>query len=620
MVSINSSNVIKISYGETNYSYDAMGRINERILPSGVRTHYELNPLGHITSLTHKDGDNILDSLKYTHDRVGNITRIEKYRRNIESDSGIFDYAYNPKNQLISAINGDYIKQYGYDEVGNRISEIQNGIEKKHIYNKLNQLIRTKDGENTDDYRYDGRGNLTEITRNGLLKSKYSFDATNMMTEAINVAKGNVKYTYDGFRNRVRKLEQFASPETLHANQLQSISPDKEIRYILDMTLPYDNLLTIQTKVPTTSDMQHQNFVWGEGLISSSGKSSESNFFYLHDHLSSPIRLIGMEEDHSLMAYDEFGVPKIIPRQDIEHFNNPFGFTGYQPDDITGLNFAQARYYNPNVGRFTAEDTHWHPENMLYGDYVSQMPHGTLMPNIDAVMQSSNVYNYCTNNPLRYIDPTGRCEDDTFGDNMNVNGNQFSNLGFFWNSCVDVANIMNAFQKFYKLNTIESRIINPRSPEGAKVLRRREEISKINSRHARVNGTLRGLSYAGLIIDVAAGINQNIVNETPERILGDATGDLIVSGTGMWTTIVVTARVGAMGGSTIKPGLGTLAGAVGGGIAGAIYFTVTDINFAFLGDRSIRQSVRDGTNAFWAHPLFKPVEHNHQPGDVFTGA
>ena len=34
----------------------------------------------------------------------------------------------------------------------------------------------------------------------------------------------------------------------------------------------------------------------------------------------------------------------------------PFAFTGYQEDEISGLKFAQARYYDASSGRFQSED------------------------------------------------------------------------------------------------------------------------------------------------------------------------------------------------------------------------------------------------------------------------
>ena len=34
----------------------------------------------------------------------------------------------------------------------------------------------------------------------------------------------------------------------------------------------------------------------------------------------------------------------------------PFAFTGYQENEVSGLQFAQARYYSAETGRFQSED------------------------------------------------------------------------------------------------------------------------------------------------------------------------------------------------------------------------------------------------------------------------
>lgn len=57
----------------------------------------------------------------------------------------------------------------------------------------------------------------------------------------------------------------------------------------------------------------------------------------------------------------------------------PFGFTGYERDHISGLYYAQARRYDAEIGRFTSRD-------MIKGS-ISQL-------------QSQNEYAYCLDNPL----------------------------------------------------------------------------------------------------------------------------------------------------------------------------------------------------------------------------
>ena len=321
----------------TSYTYDPMGRIAERILPNGTATQYTFNALGAISSLTHAKDGNILDQFKYSYDPAGNITEIDKYRVGVEADNGLFKYSYDPLNRLVEA-NGN---KYAYDALGNRIESLINGTASKHEFNAKNQLIKTFEGDNTTSYNYDKRGNLVEEILNGQQTASYAFDATNMMTQAT-TTKGNATYGYDGFRNRVRKLENMT-----------------DVRFINDITLPYNNLLS----------MNNQNYTWGNSLIS--GKD-----YYLQDHLGSPIRLQGDDRDFA-QAFDEFGVPKT---DSITSLQNPFGFTGYQTDVVSGLQYAQARYYKPVSGRFLAQDT---------------------------VCDGLNYYLYCYANPLRFVDRNG---------------------------------------------------------------------------------------------------------------------------------------------------------------------------------------------------------------------
>ncbi len=49
------------------------------------------------------------------------------------------------------------------------------------------------------------------------------------------------------------------------------------------------------------------------------------------------------------------------------------------------------RYYQPYTGRFISEDSYWGEDNNPL---------------------SLNLYSYCSNNPIRYIDPTGHTQWD----------------------------------------------------------------------------------------------------------------------------------------------------------------------------------------------------------------
>ena len=349
--------------GETYYTYDVLGRMKERILPKGVRSSYNFDPLGRITQLSHSNQHgHQLDQLTYTYDPVGNITQMNKERAGIEVDSGLFQYAYDPLGRLTSVLHERNVQQqFSYDSLGNRTQAVEGEQVTNYAYNVANQLIHTQAGDVIHDYSYDKRGNLTQISENGIAKQHFTFDASNRMTKAVTVGFGQTEYAYDGFLNRVKKRE-----------SVGAINPAQEVRYTLDRTLSYDNLLM-------TTGAENQRFTWGNELISAN--TDPKSMFYLQDHLGSPVRL--MHNYDSPLAYDVFGTQTASlgasPKQ-------PFGFTGYQTDAISGLHFAQARYYDANTGRFTAED---------------EIKGSVAMP------MSLNPYLYCLNQPMTLVDRDG---------------------------------------------------------------------------------------------------------------------------------------------------------------------------------------------------------------------
>ena len=66
---------------------------------------------------------------------------------------------------------------------------------------------------------------------------------------------------------------------------------------------------------------------------------------------------------------------------------NPFRYRGYYFDNETGWYYLKSRYYNPQVGRF------------LNADSLAYLDGGTV--------GGLNLYAYCLNNPVSYVDPEG---------------------------------------------------------------------------------------------------------------------------------------------------------------------------------------------------------------------
>ena len=77
--------------------------------------------------------------------------------------------------------------------------------------------------------------------------------------------------------------------------------------------------------------------------------------------------------------YDAFG-QRIAGQENIP---NRLRYNAQIEDDLTGLYYLRARYYNTGIGRFTQED-------VIYNDGL-------------------NLYAYCGSNPVMYADPRGVC-------------------------------------------------------------------------------------------------------------------------------------------------------------------------------------------------------------------
>jgi RHS repeat-associated protein len=157
-------------------------------------------------------------------------------------------------------------------------------------------------------------------------------------------------------------------------------------------------------------------YVYGINLISSRDSGGNEKF-YLYNGRGDVVQLVDntgtVIKEYS---YDAFGNEKNPDPNDTNYFR----YCGEYYDWETGTYYLRARYYNPVIGRFLNEDTHWNPSNMIYGDNPVKWnerqedekdPLGLntykYKPDITAIIQSNNLYIYCMDNPLMYQDANG---------------------------------------------------------------------------------------------------------------------------------------------------------------------------------------------------------------------
>ena len=121
-------------------------------------------------------------------------------------------------------------------------------------------------------------------------------------------------------------------------------------------------------------------YLYGLDIIA---QQQAERLYYMHDGLGSVRQLVDTSgQVDTSYAYDPFGVPVLAG-----DVSNPYQFTGEAWDAEVELLYLRARFYQPEVGRFTTKDP-W------VGDVWRP---GTL-----------NAYAYVTNNPSNLSDPSGR--------------------------------------------------------------------------------------------------------------------------------------------------------------------------------------------------------------------
>jgi len=363
---------------QVDYAYDINSNPIEKAFSTGLKAAYAYNETGLLTELTHTDAEGVLDKLNYSYDNLFRKTAIKQFRCGMPEVSGNYEYSYDALSRLAEvAKDGKQLRTFGYDPFGNRSFMLSQGVRTDYTYNALNQLMRLEGPDATKEFSYDARGNLAQITAAGKPIHTYEYGPLNRLIKATDQAGQVASYFYNGLGHRA-------------GSQIEdALDPTVRIDYLLDLTRRYNNLLQ------TDDGTRTKSYLWDSGIVA---ETSDASKLYLTDDLGSPLRFIGA--DGALAgsyAYDEFGADLSGNQGTVQ----PFGFTGYSFDGVAGSYFAQARQYDPLTGRFGATDSHWNTWNMIYGDS------GYMLPDIDAIKQSSNLYAYCMSDPLQYVDVLG---------------------------------------------------------------------------------------------------------------------------------------------------------------------------------------------------------------------
>jgi RHS repeat-associated protein len=298
------------------------------------------------------------------------------------------------KTNMTAVKGGSTVQSYAYvyDSVGNITSITEPNLAKTYTYDDLNRLTQavhtpSGSGATTYSYAYDAVGNITNANGNA-----YTYSGAGKTNPHAVTSVGSNNYTYDDNGNMA------TAPNQTFTYNWQNQLVSTVVGGSTTITSAYDesgNRFIYQT--PSNTEIQAaDNYLLRNGVaeisLSLGGLpvgtvSGTSVYSAVTDHLGTPVKQLDSTGAVSeSVSYDPFG--GILSQTG--SLNTKKGYTGHEEDVDTGLVYAQARYYNPGIGRFSSQD----PLFISAGFDLSDP-------------QSMNSYSYTENNPIGLIDPGG---------------------------------------------------------------------------------------------------------------------------------------------------------------------------------------------------------------------
>ena len=345
-------------YVERDYSYDVFDRV------LSMKYYNSTNK------------DLILEQYDYEYDKNSNITyKHEKYNYSNNLKDEDVTYTYNKLNQLVETVKNNKLTyktitySYSYDSVGNRTYEkiikkdtvatdktFDEATYNYYSYNRLNQLSgKTEvitDGTTTKTYtgpyKYDARGNQIEVT-DGKSKTitKYTYDVENQLTDVEVTTDGKKTgeqhNIYNGNGQRISKTDIVIDGDNKKSNTTCYFYEGSLLLYTTD----------------DSGKKTSQNVIGNQdniivGIRYSGGNQKE--YFYAKD-VQGSITNITDNTGACVQSYDYTDFGETAQRIATD-FKNEICYTGGIYDELTGLYYLNARYYNPDEGVFLSQDTY----------------------------------------------------------------------------------------------------------------------------------------------------------------------------------------------------------------------------------------------------------------------
>ncbi len=329
--------------------------------------------------------------------------------------------SYNGVNRLLNIV-------YTYDENG-RITSRRNAgslatdlVEyNTYAYDEAGQLIReNKSTQKTWVYEYDANGNITKRKAYNYTPSTPStLVSTDMFTYATDtwedrlVSYNGQNIVYDNIGNpttylgavltwRGRELANYTKDTTSidYSYDVDRMRYQKVVKTNGTETSRYNYVYSddqlILLSCTTNGTTQNAKFVYDlTGEVRGFVVNGTTQYFYVKNPQGDIVAIVN-ESGVPVVRYiyDAWGNTTITTDSGYENLINlsPFAYRSYCYDNDIKMYYLQSRYYDPQICRFINADS---------SEYLGAT--GTVL--------SCNLFAYCENDPMDYIDPKGNVKN-----------------------------------------------------------------------------------------------------------------------------------------------------------------------------------------------------------------
>ena len=453
--------------GDTEYTYDALGRLTSQTDANGYETINAYDEKGRLASTT-IDGavttytygtsgnekmrltreQNASGYVTYSHDPYGRVT---SKVRNL-TGTGVYSstaYTYNNLNQLsIRTCNGQ-TEQYYYDSNGYKCRSTINGQDVWQLvdYNGLQTTVQLGDsltsitkrnlqgvtqlavvhGNDTiSNFRYEyntATGNVTSRTGMQSAREDFGYDSLDRLTAVTSSGQTLLQMSYADNGNISSKtgLRNFTYSQT-HPHAVEQIGRTPLAYGLVSLATTYNEFNKIESivqgntsasfiygpeqerwKSVLTKGSASRTILYGDDYERITTGDSVRHFYYL-DGGAIYVMESGKPDKLLFACTDNLGsIVKLVDDSGASVFNAKYDVWGYQTVTKNQIGFHRGYTGHEMLPEFCLINMNGRMYDPVIGRFLSPDNYVQL----GDFSQSYNRYSYCLNNPLKYYDPSG---------------------------------------------------------------------------------------------------------------------------------------------------------------------------------------------------------------------